>query len=132
MTISPTSDGPRPPLIERSDAVKAIVWVIVAINLFAAALAVRLWRTPPVPAEPLRFVTDVNTAPASELALLPGIGVELAKRIVVDRTTHGGYRSAEDLQRVPGIGPKTVDQIGPLVTFSGPDPAAPSDDRDRR
>lgn len=54
---------------------------------------------------------DLNAADAAELELLPRIGPALAGRIITDREAHGWFESIEDLQRVSGIGPKTVEKI---------------------
>jgi len=40
-----------------------------------------------------------------ELALLPGVGSVLARRIVEERRVRGHFESVEDLLRVRGIGP---------------------------
>lgn len=58
-----------------------------------------------------QYRINVNTAEWLEFALLPGIGETLALRIVEDRREHGPYRSVEELRRVKGIGPKTLDRI---------------------
>jgi competence protein ComEA len=47
---------------------------------------------------------DINTAPAAELAELPGIGEVLAQRIVEYREENGPFASIEDIQGVSGIG----------------------------
>jgi len=56
---------------------------------------------------------DVNTAREYELELLPGIGGKTARAIVADREQQGPYERLEDLMRVPGIGPKTVETLRP-------------------
>lgn len=54
---------------------------------------------------------DLNRATAEDLRLLPRIGPALAARIVEGRP----YRSVEDLVRVRGIGPRTLERLRPLV-----------------
>lgn len=67
---------------------------------------------PPAPSGKL----NVNKATQAELELLPGIGPAMAKRIVDYRTAHGLFKRLEDLDKVNGIGPKTLDKLRPLVT----------------
>lgn len=62
---------------------------------------------------------DVNTAPASELETLPGIGPSKAAAIVAYRTEHGAFSSADELQNVPGIGAKTVAGLRDEVEING-------------
>ena len=57
---------------------------------------------------------DINTAPSYELALLPGVGPVLADRIVTDREENGDFISVEDLRRVFGIGPRTIEEISSI------------------
>lgn len=64
-------------------------------------------------------VVDMNRASREELQGLPGIGPTLAQRIVEARP----FRSVEDLRRVRGIGPKTLEKLRPLVGV-GEDPSA--------
>ena len=47
---------------------------------------------------------DLNAATPEELAQLPGIGEELARRIVEYRESSGPFETAEQLMEVPGIG----------------------------
>lgn len=56
----------------------------------------------------------INSASASELQALPGIGPALAQRIVAERSK-GRFSSAEDLQRVPGIGKAKLARLRELV-----------------
>jgi competence protein ComEA len=59
---------------------------------------------------------DLNTATASDLDALPGIGPVLAQRIVTYRQQQGRFTSVEQLDDVPGIGPSIYDQLKALVT----------------
>ncbi len=72
-------------------------------------------QTPPVRPTP-RFI-NVNTASAAELELLPNIGPSLAKAILDYRTKNGAFNSLADLDKVPGIGPKTLEKLKDRVTF---------------
>jgi competence ComEA-like helix-hairpin-helix protein len=119
----PASQAGDGSLIDRPDVIRAVATVLVLINLVSL---IGFWRLHNREKDetlqgPLRFITDVNSAPASELSLLPGIGYELANRIVEYRETMGPYQAIEDLNRVRGIGPKTLAQIEPMVVF-GPAP----------
>lgn len=65
---------------------------------------------------------DVNRAGADELERLPGIGPALAARIVEARTARP-FTSLEDLARVRGIGPATVARLrGLAVAGTGSGP----------
>ncbi len=68
----------------------------------------------PGPAGPI----DLNSADATQLDVLPGVGPTTAKAIVAYRNVHGRFRSVTDLLAVPGIGPAKLDAIRPLVTVT--------------
>lgn len=61
---------------------------------------------------------DVNTADENSLTALPGIGPARAQAIVMERTSGGPFRDLQDLERVPGIGPRTVQRLTPFVALS--------------
>lgn len=61
---------------------------------------------------------DINTATASRLADLPGIGPSKAKAIVAYRETNGPFGSPEELRKVKGIGPKTYEGLKSRITVS--------------
>jgi len=72
---------------------------------------------------PEEFRVDLNQADWPELALLPGIGETVARNLVRYRGEHGPFRSLPDLLRVPGIGPRTLEKIGPhLEPFENVEP----------
>lgn len=54
---------------------------------------------------------DINTATKKELLEVPGIGAELAQRIIEARP----FDSADDLKRVSGIGDKNYDKFRPYI-----------------
>jgi competence protein ComEA len=70
-------------------------------------------------AEPPAPLLDVNRASAEELEQLPGIGPQLAARIVEARRERM-FGSLEDLARVRGIGPATVERLRPYATAGRP------------
>jgi competence protein ComEA len=59
---------------------------------------------------------NLNTADQKTLETLPGIGPEIAKRIIDYRTKHGGFASIEEIINVDRIGPKTFENIKDLIT----------------
>ncbi|MDP1707447.1 MAG: helix-hairpin-helix domain-containing protein [bacterium] len=60
---------------------------------------------------------NINTADATLLDTLPGIGPAYAIRIIDYRTANGPFASIEDIQNVSGIGPVTYAEIAPLITI---------------
>jgi competence protein ComEA len=61
-------------------------------------------------------LVDINTADATALETLSGIGPALAQRILDYRSAHGGFATIADLQKVTGIGPKKFDAIKARVS----------------
>jgi competence protein ComEA len=59
-------------------------------------------------------VIDPNTAAKDELMKLPGVGEEIANRIIENRP----YSTASDLLKVPGIGQGTLSKIRPHLKLS--------------
>lgn len=78
------------------------------------------------PAEaPPAVVFDINQASAEDFAKLPGIGPELARRIVAYREKHGPFRRVEDLMAIRGIGTRKWRALRPYIrVVSRPDPSA--------
>lgn len=61
---------------------------------------------------------NVNTAPAAELACLPGIGEKRAQAILAYREQNGPFSTAEELAEVEGISPRMVENFLPMICFS--------------
>lgn len=80
----------------------------------AATAQVNPTTTAPATASAL---VNINTASASELDALPHVGPATAQKIIDYRTQHGAFKSVDDLINVPGIGPKTLDDIKPKATI---------------
>jgi competence protein ComEA len=63
------------------------------------------------------LLVNINTASAEELERLPGIGPVLAAEIVSYRQEHGQFANVEAIQAVPGIGPGIFEHIQPFITI---------------
>jgi len=62
---------------------------------------------------------DLDRALAPEIARLPGVGPDLARRIVEYRKAHGDFGDMDGLDQVPGVGPGLIARVRPHVRFSG-------------
>ena len=60
-----------------------------------------------------------NVASAVELDRLPGVGASKALRIVWEREENGPFASVDDLARVTGLGPKSVERLKPYLRVTG-------------
>jgi competence ComEA-like helix-hairpin-helix protein len=87
---------------------------LLGLAVVTALLGAALWRLyGPAGMVSLRWrrgpaLVDLNAAGAEELQRLPGVGPVLAGRILEERAAGGPFRSVDDLVRVPGMGPARV------------------------
>ncbi|MDR7439974.1 MAG: ComEA family DNA-binding protein [Armatimonadota bacterium] len=106
-------------------AAALVIGALLARNLFSVAPPVVI-QAPDGPSSgpasprvhpPVEFTgpLSLNAATQEELERLPGIGPKLARRIVQDRALQGPYTRVEDLLRIRGIGPKLLERIRPYV-----------------
>jgi competence protein ComEA len=104
------------PLIRRAD--QATIAALLVVSLVGVVVwwvgagglrgdLVEIDNAPPLD---YRFLVDINRAEWPELAQLPGVGPELARRIVAQRRANG-FRSPDDLLDVPEIGPRRLEAI---------------------
>jgi competence protein ComEA len=63
----------------------------------------------------IAYTVDLNVADWPELTVLPGVGETLAKRIIAERAENGPFRDFNDLRRVRGIGPRTLERLTPYL-----------------
>jgi competence protein ComEA len=87
---------------------------LVLLSVSAAAIAAE-----PAAANGVTGVVNINTADASQLALLPRIGEKAAQRIIEYRTQHGPFKKATDLMQVKGVGAKTFEGLSSWIAVDG-------------
>jgi competence protein ComEA len=63
-------------------------------------------------------VVNLNTATASDLEGLPGIGAKTAARIVEYRQKNGPFKKIEELMNVRGVGEKNFLKLKPQITVA--------------
>lgn len=62
---------------------------------------------------------NLNTATASDLDGIKGIGPSKAKAIIDYRSKNGSFKSVEDLKNVKGFGDKSIAKLKGELTVSG-------------
>jgi competence ComEA-like helix-hairpin-helix protein len=68
-----------------------------------------------VPVCTYQYKVDLNTAPASEFEILPGLGPKLSEAVIEYREQHGRFNSIEEIDNVRGIGPKKLEVLRPFL-----------------
>ena len=95
--------------------------VLVATLIVAAAPAVHAQNGAQTVQKPTADAPlNINTATATALEALPGIGAATAARIIEYRQKNGAFKKVEDLMNVRGIGEKTFLSLKPLITVAPP------------
>jgi competence protein ComEA len=74
--------------------------------------------TPAVPKRSHGGLLNLNRATEQDFDALPGIGPQLAERIMEYRQSVGGFQSLDELRAVKGIGKRKLERIRPLVTIT--------------
>jgi comEA protein len=92
-----------------------ILFLIVVV----ASLTTTAFASEPVAAASNAGVVNINTADASQLAFLPGIGAKTAQRIVEYRAEHGPFKKTSELPEVKGIGDKTFARLSSYLVVDG-------------
>ena len=63
------------------------------------------------------FPLAINTASNEDLCFIKGVGPSLAQKIIDYREKNGNFRTAKDLEKVPGIGAKKRQAMEEFVRF---------------
>lgn len=95
-------------------------WLVVIVSVVVVALLAVKWqklrdidRSEIIvqrKTEDIGYQIDLNSATWVELTQLRDVGAVTAQAIVTNREEFGSFSSIDDLQRVRGIGPKTVEK----------------------
>jgi len=104
-------------------SVQITLGVLLVAGLFAVAGKALLQSIQAGPSTLPSQRIDINSATLAELLLLPGVGDNLAERIVQVRAK-APFRKIEDLRKVPGIGPATFERLRGWV-FVALEPRSP-------
>ena len=127
---NPTPTPPSAPPAQTPPAHESLFPARVQMALFAILLLTLCligWNShrgqpaTETPAVSVAAKVDLNRAGRAELLLLPGVGPELANRILDHRERHGPFEGIVDLRKVFGIGPAVLEKIRPHVSLSWPE-----------
>ncbi len=120
--LAPTGRGEQIALM----ALGALAVIVTGVILVQRAMdrPAPFYAAPVMEGREVLYRIDINTATESELLLLPGIGAGLAARIVRSRESAGEFQAVDDLARVRGVTPETIERLRPLVR-TDPEPIAP-------
>ena len=114
-------EGERRPLLRRVDQAAVASLVLMALAGMGVywfvhgghhGELIQIDRAEPLTA---RYLVDINKAEWPEFAELPQIGETLARRIVESRFNAGPFGDHDDLLRVNGIGPRTLERLKPFL-----------------
>ena len=119
-TQSSSSGGWRPVLRRMDQAVVAglVLFALVGMGMYwfvqggPRGELIEIDRAEPLTA---RYLVDINKAEWFEFAELPDVGETLARRIVESRAAAGPFGDHDDLRRVRGIGPLTLEKLKPYL-----------------
>jgi len=129
MSPKPPAKPPKPSkpegepywLLRRADQATVAVLVLVALGstvgwwISQGGWRGRLIEIDRAAPQTASFEVDLNEADWPELVQLPDIGQTLAERIVASREADGPFLDHDDLKRVQGIGPKTLEKVRPYL-----------------
>ncbi|MCU1384872.1 MAG: comEA 2 [Acidobacteria bacterium] len=96
-------------------ALSSLLCAVPSTHAFAQA---KPTRTAAKAAPASTAIINLNTASASDLEGLPGIGAKTAARIVEYRQKNGPFKKVEELMNVRGVGEKNFLKLKPQISVS--------------
>lgn len=78
----------------------------------------RAKKRPKLSATEMPDAVDLNSADAGTLALVPGIGSEMAARLVDYRKINGPFASIDELADVAGMTPRRMESVAPFLMIN--------------
>lgn len=96
-----------------------LVAAAIQLSMFPAAQAVSLEQKVEVAKQQLAQASqkvNINTASATELQRLPGVGMSKAQAIVAYRNDNGQFSTLDELVKVKGIGDKMLAKLRSSAT----------------
>ena len=54
---------------------------------------------------------DLNHAELADLMMVPRLSIKVAIAILEERERRGGFKKIDELRSVPGVGPKTIENL---------------------
>ena len=87
------------------------------VNLASKIVDEQIIRIPKVASSGFSQIININTATATELDSLHGIGYSTATNIIDYRTNNGLFKAKEEIKLVNGIGDAIYEQIKDLITI---------------
>ena len=94
----------------------SVTRVLLAILVLILASAPAAFAKKKPPAHPI----NLNTATATDLQQVPGIGPSTAQKILDTRKSYGAFKSVDDLLAIKGIGPKKLEKMRKYLTVAKP------------
>jgi comEA protein len=100
-------------MLRRKHSVTRVFLAVLVLTL--ATIPAALAKKKP-PAHPI----NINTAGATELQQVPGIGPSTAQKILDTRKSYGTFKSVDELLAIKGIGPKKLEKMRKYLTVGKP------------
>jgi competence protein ComEA len=101
-------------------SIVAVTGLLVSQPFAAHAAQSRSARSAAKP--PVTSIININTASATDLEALPGIGAKTAARIIEHRQKNGPFKKVEELMNVRGVGEKNFLKLKAQISVGAAKP----------